>query len=292
MIKEKKLERIGNYREDGKRWQQFSLKTMDFSSARLAEKVHIERDDSVLRLHFPNPTWPPGISEGDQLVRFGDASFRYESSEQQLLKGLTLTINRGSKIPGGKQRMRQVHPHEMDIGRTWKPGQGQWRGLATPQPAHRPRDPVLGRRAGRIRAHVRGPVRRGTALGGESFENDHRRGLRQRATISWCLRIGWRSCAPPDREVVGRRAHEALLCYRSGGPTPHAPSGRIHESRGPRNAGFDGLGSEYLPGSGGYGLAQPRVPERILPGALGLGKWTSAGETQRCRKLRREFLQL
>lgn len=98
MIRDKKLDRIGNYREDGKKFKQFSLKTMDESSVRLAQKVHIERDSPVLKLQFPNPTWPPGVSEGSPLVQFDGVSFGYDAEGDPLLKDLTLNIVRGSKI--------------------------------------------------------------------------------------------------------------------------------------------------------------------------------------------------
>ena len=45
MIKEKKLDRIGNYREDGKKYKNFSLVKLTKSAVRIAEKVHIEADD-------------------------------------------------------------------------------------------------------------------------------------------------------------------------------------------------------------------------------------------------------
>lgn len=98
MAKDKKLDRIGNYREDGKRYQNFSLKQMDMATVRLAQKVHIERDERVIRLKFPNPSWPPGMMEGDPLVRLEHTSFQYNSQSEALLQDLTLNISRGSKI--------------------------------------------------------------------------------------------------------------------------------------------------------------------------------------------------
>jgi ATPase subunit of ABC transporter with duplicated ATPase domains len=69
MIKEKKMERIGNYREDGKRYKNFSLKKLDESQIRLAQKVQIRVDEPVINMRFPAPAWPPGISPGDAVVR-------------------------------------------------------------------------------------------------------------------------------------------------------------------------------------------------------------------------------
>lgn len=98
MIKEKKMDRIGNYREDGKRYKLNSLKKLDESYVRLAQKVHIERDDPVLKLQFPNPTWPPGVPENSPLIQLDQASFTYNTDTKPLLKDLTLSIARGSKI--------------------------------------------------------------------------------------------------------------------------------------------------------------------------------------------------
>lgn len=98
MIKEKKIDRIGNYREDGKRYKLNSLKKLDESYVRLAQKVQVEKDDPILKLHFPNPTWPPGVPENSPLVQLDGASFAYNTSTQPLLKDLTISISRGSKI--------------------------------------------------------------------------------------------------------------------------------------------------------------------------------------------------
>ena len=98
MIKDKKLDRIGNYREDGKRYKQFSMKKLDVAYVHLAQKVEIERDEAVLKIRFPNPTWPPGIPEGAPLVQLDGVSFGYDPTQDSQLKNLTLSICRGSKI--------------------------------------------------------------------------------------------------------------------------------------------------------------------------------------------------
>lgn len=97
MIKEKKLERFGNYREDGKRYKQFSLATLSEDSIRLAQKVNIEADAPVARMYFPNPAWPSGIAPGDALVRFEDFFFSYDGA-RPLLTNVMLVVARGSKI--------------------------------------------------------------------------------------------------------------------------------------------------------------------------------------------------
>ena len=123
MIKEKKMERIGNYRkynafaltsiwviseiiadtfvletgEDGKRYKNFSLKQLDESHIRLAQKVHIEMDEAVLKMTFPEPLWPPGIAPRDGILRSEDFSFGYDT-EREILNDITFEIRRGSKV--------------------------------------------------------------------------------------------------------------------------------------------------------------------------------------------------
>jgi ATP-binding cassette, subfamily F, member 3 len=95
MIREKKLERIGNYREDGKRYKLRSLKTLDEKSVRLAQKVHIEEDEPVIQMSFPNPAWPLSINVGDTIIRLEDLSFSY--GDRTILRDVTLSLSRGSK---------------------------------------------------------------------------------------------------------------------------------------------------------------------------------------------------
>lgn len=86
------MERIGNYREDGKRYQQFSLKKMDMNTARLAQKVSVQAEAPVLPLLFPDPQW--GF---DTAIRMEDVSFGY-SVDDPLLSNITLQIGKGDKI--------------------------------------------------------------------------------------------------------------------------------------------------------------------------------------------------
>lgn len=97
MIREKKMDRIGNYREDGKRYKQRSLKTLDEKSVRLAQKVVIEVDEPVIKMYFPDPTWPPSVSLNDTIVRVENLSFGYET-DKMILNDVTLSLRRGSKI--------------------------------------------------------------------------------------------------------------------------------------------------------------------------------------------------
>jgi ATP-binding cassette, subfamily F, member 3 len=104
MIREKKMERIGNYREDGKRYKLRSLKTLDESSIRLAQKVVIEVDDPIVKMLFPSPTWPPALPPNATIVRMENLSFGYQNSDSNkdkdklVLNDITLNIARGSKI--------------------------------------------------------------------------------------------------------------------------------------------------------------------------------------------------
>lgn len=97
MIREKKLDRLGLYRDDGKRYKQFSLQTMSEDSIRLGQKVHIEVDEPVVKMHFPKPTWSPAISPGDAVLRLEGFRFGFDATKT-LLKDTTVSVNRGSKI--------------------------------------------------------------------------------------------------------------------------------------------------------------------------------------------------
>lgn len=84
---------------DGKRFKNNSLKKMSEDSFRVAQKVHIERDDPTLRLKFPNPTFPPGLAlEHSPLVRMENVSFAYREDAPFLLQHVTLNLTRGSKV--------------------------------------------------------------------------------------------------------------------------------------------------------------------------------------------------
>jgi len=101
MIKEKKLDRIGNYREDGKRYKQNSLKKLSEDYVRLAQKVVIEVDEPVVKLRLPDPSWPPCITDGTPLIQMEDINFSYNTSAEPdnelLLKQLVLNITRKTK---------------------------------------------------------------------------------------------------------------------------------------------------------------------------------------------------
>lgn len=106
MIKDKKMDRIGMYREDGKKFKNMSLKKMDMASYRGAQKVHIERDDPVIRMKFPEPDWT-GIGESTTLIQLEDVGFSYNKGDGDnsdvvkkapLLDNLTLSVTRGTKV--------------------------------------------------------------------------------------------------------------------------------------------------------------------------------------------------
>jgi ATP-binding cassette subfamily F protein 3 len=74
------------------------LKKLSEDYLRLAQKVQIERDDPALKLKFPDPTWPPGLSKTSPLIRLDEVSFGYDANEPFLLHDLTLNLTRGSKV--------------------------------------------------------------------------------------------------------------------------------------------------------------------------------------------------
>ena len=98
MVKEKKLDRIGNYREDGKRYQTHSLKKMSEEYLLTPEKVIVEADEPVARMKLVDPTWPPGMNPGSPLIQADELSFGYSRDFPFLLNKLTLDVARGSKI--------------------------------------------------------------------------------------------------------------------------------------------------------------------------------------------------
>jgi len=110
MIKDKKLDRIGNYREDGKRFKLNSLKKLSEEFVRLPQKVSVDIDESVVKLRFPNPVWPPSISEGSPLVQMKDVNFSHnfpktngKNDSPLLLCNITIDITQNTKaaIVGG-----------------------------------------------------------------------------------------------------------------------------------------------------------------------------------------------
>ena len=84
---------------DGKKFKNFSLSKMSMDSVRLAEKVHIERDDPTLKIRFPNPTFPPSLtSENSTLIQMENVNFGYEKDGDFLLENFTLHLTRASKV--------------------------------------------------------------------------------------------------------------------------------------------------------------------------------------------------
>jgi ATPase subunit of ABC transporter with duplicated ATPase domains len=62
-----------------------------------ADRTLIEADEPVIKMHFPNPTWPPGIGEGGSIIRMEDLTFGFQENSP-LLDIVTLSLNRGSKV--------------------------------------------------------------------------------------------------------------------------------------------------------------------------------------------------
>jgi ATPase subunit of ABC transporter with duplicated ATPase domains len=123
MIKKKKLDRIGNYREDGKRYKNFSLKKLDASYIRHSQKVEIEVNEPVLKFKFPIPA-----PLGGALVTLDDCYFGYDPSLDPILNNVTLDLNLESKVAlvgrngSGKSTLLkiitgQLHPDKGEIRR-------------------------------------------------------------------------------------------------------------------------------------------------------------------------------
>jgi ATPase subunit of ABC transporter with duplicated ATPase domains len=85
---------------------------------RMAQKVHIERDDPTLSLKFPNPMFPPGLAlEHSPLVRMEDVSFGYKADERFLLQDVTLHLARVALVGvngSGKTSLVKLITGELD----------------------------------------------------------------------------------------------------------------------------------------------------------------------------------
>ncbi|KAL3775725.1 hypothetical protein ACHAW5_002937 [Stephanodiscus triporus] len=130
MIKEKKLDRIGNYREDGKRYKLNSLKKLDEEFVRLPQKVYVEIDEPVVKLRLPSPVWPPSIMQGSPIIQMKDVNFSYEFAKKTckndssyLLRNVTLDVTQNTKaaIVGvngcGKTTLCQLLTGDIDDAR-------------------------------------------------------------------------------------------------------------------------------------------------------------------------------
>lgn len=120
MIREKKLDRIGNYREDGKRYKNFSLSKLSEDSIRLAQKVQVEADDPIVRMKFPDPTWSSSMPLESSLINTESLYFGYDCQESMLLNRVTISVQPGSKISvvgrngAGKTTLLKLLTNEID----------------------------------------------------------------------------------------------------------------------------------------------------------------------------------
>jgi ATP-binding cassette subfamily F protein 3 len=107
-MKDVKMDRIGMYREDGKKFKTMSLKKLDMNSYRGPQKVYIERDDPIIRLKFPDPDWKGLGDNHTMLVQLEDVSFSYNNDSNEngnkstptplVLDDVTLNVTRSSKV--------------------------------------------------------------------------------------------------------------------------------------------------------------------------------------------------
>jgi ATP-binding cassette subfamily F protein 3 len=110
MIK-KKMDRIGSYREDGKRYNNFSLSKLSEDAMRHSQKVHIEAGDPVVRMKFPNPSWANNMTPGSKLIKIESVSFGYDPMGTPLLNNVTLGVQPGNKISPSLDAMERVRQH-------------------------------------------------------------------------------------------------------------------------------------------------------------------------------------
>ena len=77
------------------------LKKLSEEFVRLPQKVSLEMDESVVKLRFPNPIWPPNIQEGSPIVQMKDVDFSYDPSKTTgqplLLCNVTLEVTQNTK---------------------------------------------------------------------------------------------------------------------------------------------------------------------------------------------------
>lgn len=97
-IREKKLERIGNYREDGKRYKNFSLKKMSEDYLLTAQQVEVEAVEAAPRFKLPNPIFPTSLKGDDIIVSFDGVCFAYSKQSPTILKDISAQIRVKSKI--------------------------------------------------------------------------------------------------------------------------------------------------------------------------------------------------
>jgi len=101
MRSEKKLQRIGLHRDDGKRYKLFAMKKMDERWARQPERVEALQNDSRLRFKFPVVDPSPSVEE--ELISLRGANFRYgrtlpgEGNPNAVLQNVTLTVHGGTR---------------------------------------------------------------------------------------------------------------------------------------------------------------------------------------------------
>jgi ATPase subunit of ABC transporter with duplicated ATPase domains len=97
-IREKKLDRIGNYREDGKRYKNYSLKKLSEDYLLTAQQVEVEAVEAAPRFKLPNPVLPTSLKEDDTIISFDGVSFAYSKHSPKILKGVSFQIRVKSKI--------------------------------------------------------------------------------------------------------------------------------------------------------------------------------------------------
>ena len=95
--KEKKIERIGLYREDGKAYKTKSLSKLDEKYILLPEKITAVRASKQEMFKFPQPAAVPSKSD-DVLISFEDVSVQRGGKRRVILDHVTLHLTPGMRV--------------------------------------------------------------------------------------------------------------------------------------------------------------------------------------------------
>ena len=95
--RKKKMERIGLYRDDGKRYKLHSLKRMDIDAARLPEKVQMLRQKQSLQFKFPSASLVGSGTDDELILMLKSVSVGYGTNDP-ILKDLSLSIRARDRI--------------------------------------------------------------------------------------------------------------------------------------------------------------------------------------------------
>lgn len=93
-----KTERLGLYRDDGKRYKTNSLKTFDEKAARLPQQTVAKRALREDRFTFPTPDAAALRNASAALVEIDALTYAYDGAQQPLFSGITAAVSYGRKV--------------------------------------------------------------------------------------------------------------------------------------------------------------------------------------------------